>query len=363
MKVYILCLLVAAATAARPYKYKSVKRPSESYFPMYFRASDRVRGGEGESFGLKKPQDISRSAVQQGITEGKVAYGRVSKGVQKEKELIEEQPISKALQEDLEIEYGYDEDYKAKNAGGLQEDVEEEEVAYDEDHDIESDEEDVDEHDEYDSKDYDEDEDTEEEGEEEDEVDEYEFEKDYKGEEGDGEEYEDVYDIEYTSETEGKKEDAGSGETHEKSMNAMVEQTTQTMSLEEADKIFAFPGCDSITCSKAAYDGYGCSASKCKYICTRTECYEYPDGPTTLEESVEQEGVVEAKVEEEGDEKDLEEEVEIEEYEEEEEKETVNEVTTTTTTTPEPETLPPRKEVRRRRGRSGKGKSGRNYKL
>ncbi|KAL5965640.1 hypothetical protein TSMEX_006590 [Taenia solium] len=353
MKFYFICLLVVAVTAARPYKYKSFKRSSDPYVSVYFKAPDRVRSGGSESPGSRKSQEISRSPVQQEVTEGKVGYGRVSKGVQKEKEPIEEQPLSKASQEDLEVEFRYDEDYKAKSSGGPHEGTEEEEVGYDEDHDIESDEEGVDEHDEYESYDYDEDEETEEE---EDGVGEYEFENDYKGDEEGDEKYEDEYDIEYSGEAEEKKEEEGSEEAHEEPLSAGVEETIQAMSLKEADRIFSFPGCDSLTCSKETFDGYGCSGSKCKYICTKTECYEYPDGPTTLEENAEQEEVVEEKVDEE------EEELEVEMGGEEE---IVSEVTTTTTTTttPEPETLPPRKELKKRRGRAGKGKSGRGFKL
>ncbi|CDS42034.1 expressed conserved protein [Echinococcus multilocularis] len=375
MKFYILCLLVVAATAARPYKYhgqeyKPTRRFSEKYFPVYFKTPDRDRSGEGEFLNSRKLQKSSRPAVQQEATMGKVGYGRVSKGVQREKEEVnpveypkpvDEQPSIKVSEEESKLEYPYEEDYDAKSVEEPHKDTGEEEAAYDEDRDGESDEEDEDEYDEYEPKYYNEDEVTEEE--EEDEEDKYGYEKGYKGDEGNGEEYEEEYDIEHSSEVGDEKEE-GSDKVHEEPISVEIEKNIQTTSLKEADRIFSFPGCNNITCSKTGSDGYGCSDSKCKFLCSKTECYEYPDGPTTTEENAELEEVVM--------EKEVGEVEEEEDVAEEEEEETASEVTTTTitTTAPEPETPPSRKEARKRRGgsgkregRFGKGKNGRGSRL
>ncbi|VDM33065.1 unnamed protein product [Hydatigera taeniaeformis] len=359
MRFCILCLLIVSATAARPYKYRSleykpVKRYSEKYFPVYFKSPDRIRGSEE-----RKPQEVSRPVLQQEVEEGKVGYGKVSKGGQKGKEFANsfDYPISIERKGVFTSEYYYNEDHGEKDVKDTQEDAKDEEEVYEEDYDNGTNEEDEDEHGEFEHEDYHEDEEMEEE--ETESANDYGFEHDYKDDEWNGEEYEDEHDMEYTNLEEAKKEEEGAEEAYNGSMSTDVEKNTQTMPLKGAEQIFAFPGCDGIVCSKAGLDGYGCSDAKCKFVCSKTECYEYPEGPPNIEEITEQEEVEEVKV---GEEEESEV-VERDGEEEEEEDESMIEVTTTTTTTPEPETLPPRKEGRRRKGRSGRGKIGRGYKL
>ncbi|VDL63329.1 unnamed protein product [Hymenolepis diminuta] len=335
MKLFVLCLFVAIATAARPYRYareeyRPARRYSERYIrelsPVYPRSLPRfIRSlEEEEEQTYQVPAEIKRPEE---VVERRFGQVRNSRSLPKEEEIasyeqtpeveeegqIEQTPVEQESEEDNEL-------YEDSSFFDDAEDEDEYEELTHEDEEEEDAEEDEDEED-------------------------YPYEKTYEFQSGyepyQDKSYEHVDKHENNLEHE-EEEEEEAVEHHEKE----VAKENHSMPIELADIVFSFPDCSSITCSKAGLEGYGCKDSRCKFICSKEECYEYPDGPTDYEE-------LQA----------------IEEMHEEEEEETTTaEITTTTeattttiTTTPEPETTTQAPKKRRsameKRGKSRKDRS------
>lgn len=323
MKYNLLCLFVVIASTARSYRYAHEEYlPTRRYLrgasSVYSRSPPRaIRGLEEESYNVPEPRSSLVQQQPDEILEKRFSQARTGKSLPKEEEV---KPF--AVVEKVPAEGFYEEQVKL-TVPPIDEELQENNG-------------------EYQNKPYF------------DEVEEDGYEEELEGlhDEGEAEETEDYHDDFHFEENYGDNDhgydeyEEDKDENEEESGEVPAKEEEQhTMSLELADVVFSFPKCYSITCSKAGLEGYGCSESKCKFICTKSECYEYPDGPTDLE------GL----------------EVVNEAYEEEvttttEEITTTTEATTTTTAiTPEPETTT---QVARKRRPSfekrGKGRRARS---
>nr|CDS25465.1 expressed conserved protein [Hymenolepis microstoma] len=351
MKLYLICLFVAIATAVRPYRYgreeyRPPRRYSERYIrepsPIYSRNLPRsIRNLEEEE---EQTYQISPETKRsEEIVERRFSQGRTSRSLPKD-EKIEPYEETLAVEKEKRIE----------QISGEQEPEEDDDEVYEDNTflgdngDGDDEEEEEESENDYEDVTYG-DEEAEHMLENEDEEEEYPYEETYKYRSG----YEPYPDESYEHEYEHESDLEHAGETKEKviELHEGEEEGKEehVMPIELADIIFAFPNCDSITCTKVGLAGYGCKDTKCKFICSSEECYEYPDGPTDYEE-------LQA----------------IEEMHEEAEKETTTTeeiittteattTTTTTTTTPEPEIITQAPKKRRslgeRRGRSRRARS------
>ncbi|KAM3171977.1 hypothetical protein ACTXT7_015494 [Hymenolepis weldensis] len=331
MNLYVLCLFVAIAAAARPYRYgreeyRPARRYSERYIrepsPVYSRNLPRfIRSlEEEEEQTYQVPVETKRPEE---VVERRFSQGRNSRSLPKEEEIasyeqtpevqmegqIEQTPVEQELEEEDDEVY---EDSSFFDDAENEEDYEELTHEDEEGEDVEEDKDEE----------------------------EYPYEKTYEFQSG-FETYQDKS-YEHVDEHEEEETKEEAVEHHEREEI----KETHSMPIELANIVFSFPDCSSITCSKAGLEGYGCKDSRCKFICSKEECYEYPDGPTDYEE-------LQA----------------IEEMHEEEEEETTTveitttteATTTTTTTTPEPETTTQAPKKRRsameKRGKSRKDRS------
>ncbi|KAM7538190.1 hypothetical protein Aperf_G00000073340 [Anoplocephala perfoliata] len=306
MKLYLLYLFVVIACAARPYRYaREDYLPARRYLrgaaSVYSRPLSRpIKSLEEESYPVPEPRSPLVQQQPEVTLEKHFNQALTGKSLPKEEEVkpyvVVENAPTEGLYENQVKETEPPVEEESQDTGGYQDKSyfdEVEDDGYEEEHEYHHEDEPEEEEEEYDDYPFDE------------EVGDSNFEFD---------EYEDHEDV--------NKEESDDEASAEEEKQEEKEQ--HTMPLELADIIFSFPNCNTITCSKAGLEGYGCSDSKCKFICSKSECYEYPDGPTDLEgledlEDVSKEATTTTT----------------------EETTTTTEATTTTTTTtttPEPET-------------------------
>ncbi|VDO00798.1 unnamed protein product [Rodentolepis nana] len=343
MKLYLLCLFVVIATAVRPYRYgREEYRPARRYSERYIREPSSAYSrslprsirnlGEEEEQTYQVPVEAKRSEE---IVDRRFGQGRISRSLPKEEaiepyqETLADEQEEQIEQTSVEQEPEQEVDDTYDDTTFLDDDADgERELDYEEV--VHGDEEEESMLENEDNEDY-----HYEGG--------YEYQSEYEPYQD--ESYEHAEELENNH---GHEEEIEENATEHHEEEGLKEE--HVMPIELADIIFAFPNCDSITCSKAGLAGYGCKDTKCKFICTSEECYEYPDGPTDFKE--------------------LQAIGEMHEEEKEETTTTTEEITTTTeatttttttTTTPEPEIITQAPKKRRslgeRRGRSRRTRS------